>query len=479
VRPLSDQTLSRVLIVRSIVVSLAVTLALTVFIALHYLIDTPRLRRLTLENEISMVRQAMARGEDPTTWDHFKRYPHNYALRVFNHRTAAHRQLAMQVNASLLPPLEGPDAESTELTLSEGFGPSRGAGGEVVEDRWQITDHFDVGERSYWVHIVMVGDPARRWLYVIGDEMQEHVLVPGLFIIPPLVLAILITTISALRPLRSIASFAEVLGRNVSQGGSLAPLPTDNLRLEFRKVVTAINVMLRELEHSFQHQKQFASDVAHELRTPLAVVALEAERLPDSPARGAITRELNDLSALVHQLLRFAQAEDVMQREKQIVALAPIARKVCEDLAAVAVRRPALLEFDAPDEPIGLLGNAALIDIAVRNIVDNAIRLTVAGSTVSVTVKRPGGVVVEDLGPGVPDEHKELIFDRFRRGDRSGTGAGIGLALVRRVARLHGGDVWVEDRDSGGARFVIEFVSSDRTVGDAAAPSAADAVPVS
>lgn len=476
-RPPRSRTLSGVLTIRIVVVSLAVTLALTVFIALHYLLDRPRLRRLTLENEVSLIGRALSRGEDPTRFDYFRRYPNSYALRVFNHRTAGHRQLVMQVNEALLPPLEGPGSENMELILSEGFGQSQGEVAEAMEDRWQITDHFDIGERSYWVHMIMDGDPARRWLYVIGDEMEEHVLVPGLFIIPPLVLAILLSTIYALRPLRRIASSAEVLGRTVADGGSLAPLPVENLPLEFHNVVTAMNVMLRELERAFQHQKQFASDVAHELRTPLAVVVLEAARLPDSSAREAITRELNDLSALVNQLLRFAQAEDAMRRERGMIDLTAVARKVCEDLAAIAVQRPVLLEFDAPEEPVMLLGNVALVDIAARNIVDNAIRLTAPGSDVSVLVQRPGVVVVEDRGPGVPDEQKELIFDRFWRADRSRGGAGIGLALVRRVARLHGGNVWVEDRDGGGARFVIDFVSHGPATDQPVAPQAEDAVP--
>jgi signal transduction histidine kinase len=222
--------------------------------------------------------------------------------------------------------------------------------------------------------------------------------------------------------------------------------------------------MMTRLERSFQSQKQFASDVAHELRTPLAIVVLEASRLPEGPLRDTITSELSALSALVNQLLRFAQAEDVMTRERIDVNVSGVARDVCEDLAGTAMRRGIVIEFDAPDSPVQVLGNAALIDIALRNVLDNAIRLAPTGSDVSVTVAPDATVYVDDRGPGVADEYKELIFDRFRRADRSRGGAGIGLALVRRVARLHGGEAWVEDREAGGARFALSFAGPNAAV---------------
>jgi signal transduction histidine kinase len=458
-RPHRRRTLQRILAIRVLAVSLSACVALTTFFAFRYMLDTPRLRRLTLENEVRLISDALAHGEDPTLWPEFAKYPQNYAFRVYNHRTSDRRKLIMEVNASLLPSLAHPDAENPEYALSEGFGPAQTPGGEAIDDRWQVIDHFDVKGFSYWVQMVMVGDPAWRWRRVVEEEVRDHVMVPVLFIIPALGVAMLLTTMAALRPLRHIAARAESLGRAVERGGPLAPLPEEDLPLEIRNVVAAINAMLQQLERSLLLQKQFASDVAHELRTPLAIVVLEAARLPESPVREAITSELSALSTLVNQLLRFAQAEDVMTRERAQVDLSGVVRKVCEDLASTAVRRGVVIEFDAPDLPVQVLGNAALIDIAIRNVLDNAIRFAPVDSNVSVTVARDATVYVEDCGPGVPDKQKELIFDRFWRADRSRGGAGIGLALVRRVARLHGGDVLVEDRVGGGARFILSFAT--------------------
>jgi signal transduction histidine kinase len=115
------------------------------------------------------------------------------------------------------------------------------------------------------------------------------------------------------------------------------------------------------------------------------------------------------------------------------------------------------LAFDDAPHPVQLLGHAALIDIAIRNLLDNAIRHSPSGATVTVAINRDGTVSVEDEGSGVPDAQKQLIFRRFYRADRQRSGTGIGLALARRIARLHGGDAWVEDRPDGGARFVLRF----------------------
>src|SRR5208283_4512391 len=102
-------------------------------------------------------------------------------------------------------------------------------------------------------------------------------------------------------------------------------------------------------------------------------------------------------------------------------------------------------------------GQEDLVDIAVRNVVDNALKASPPASTIDVTVSQTGTVAVEDRGPGIPDRHKEAIFTRFWRADPRRGGVGIGLALVRRIVELHGGDVRVEGRAGGGARFVLAF----------------------
>jgi signal transduction histidine kinase len=111
--------------------------------------------------------------------------------------------------------------------------------------------------------------------------------------------------------------------------------------------------------------------------------------------------------------------------------------------------------------PAPASGQSDLIEVAIRNLVDNALRHAPPRSAVSVTVQQGPRVLVEDRGPGIPDAHKEKIFDRFWRADRNRPGStGIGLALVRRIAQLHGGSVRVEDRPGGGARFVLTLEPS-------------------
>ena len=308
------------------------------------------------------------------------------------------------------------------------------------------------------------GDRAWRWRDPLGDEMIEHVVVPVLSLVAPLTLALLLTTRRELRPLVRISRHVEALGNAVRTGAPLAPLAEENLPLEISRFVAAINTVLASLERSLQHQRQFTSDAAHELRTPLAVLALELSELPPSPLAERVTTEIRALADLVNQLLRLAQAEDLMAA-RQDADIVQISRRVCEDLVPEAIAHRLSLAFLPQVASAVVRGNAGLLDIAIRNIVQNAVKLPPAGTEVRVRVT-VGGVIVEDRGPGVPDEHKERIFDRFWRAEgQAPGGSGVGLALVRRIAQLHGGDVCVQDREGGGARFILSLATADMRAG--------------
>jgi signal transduction histidine kinase len=454
----ADRTLSRMLAVQMSVVALGVSLALIAFFGVRYMLDTVKLNRWALEAQADEIMSAFRQGKDPSDLALYKNHPKSYGFRVYDHRLASRRKLIAEANTDLLPApvaAASPNPEPTQDFMT-GFVASPVAEGRHEGNRWLLTERDSVGDHIYWIQVVMGDDPAWLWVGVIKSELLDNVVLPVLLIVPVLTLAAYLTARRGLRPLTTIARQAAELGTAVMSGRSFAPLAHKGLPLEFRSVAAAINVVLGKLDRSLTLQKQFTSDAAHELRTPLAVLLLELSRLPPGPEVERLKREVRDLGDLLNQLLRFAQAENAMARERRPVDVAGAARKVCEDLASVAFERQKSIEFDAPDTDVLVSGHPALIDAAIRNIVDNAVKHSPPHSTISVSVDAERNVIVDDLGPGVPEAQKKLIFDRFWRADRRrGEGTGIGLALVRRVALLHGGDVYVEDRPGGGARFVL------------------------
>ncbi len=455
-------TMSRRLASRLIITALTVSAALFCFYFAKYMLDVPNIRQSTLRAELAAISAAIAKGRDPAPEAPFSSYPANYGFRVLEDLPLGGLKVVNEVNSSILPPLPKDFAKGEgaldEGSIAEGFfdlGSLPGATGGG--DHWMISDLTPIGARKLWIQIAMVGDPAWQWRSVIETELIDHVVVPVGVIVPLMTLAAFFTVRRTLRPLSRVASQAEALGRDVRAGRPLQPLSIQGLPREMVDVVVAINAMLQRLEASFFSQKQFTADVAHELRTPLAVLRLQVSDLPATAAAQQIIAELDTLGGLVNQLLRFAQAEDAMLAARRPVDLSAVSRKVCEELASVAVQRAQTLEFEAPQEKVVISGQADLLDIALRNVVDNALKASPQDSTVAVTISADGTIAVEDQGPGIPDRYKEAIFTRFWRADPRRDGVGIGLALVKRIVELHDGSVRVEDRPGGGARFIMAF----------------------
>jgi signal transduction histidine kinase len=459
-------TMSRRLALRLVVTALAVSVALFGFFFLKYMLDVPNIRQLTLRAELAAIRHAISTGSDPGAAVQYTSYPANYGFRVLAERPAGGLKVASETNPSVLPPMPKDYANgegvAEESSLAEGvFDLGRLNEAEGNSDRWMISDLIQIGGQKLWVQIAMVGDPAWLWRSVIETELIDHVVVPIGVTVPLMTLAAFFSVRQTLRPLSRIASQAEALGRAVRAGHTLEPLATNGLPREIVDVVVAINATLYRLEATLLNQRQFTADVAHELRTPLAVLRLQVTDLPTTASVEQIISELDALGALVNQLLRLAQAEDAMRAAPHPVDLNAVSRKVCEDLVPLALPRGQTIDFDAPQQPVLVSGQAELLDIAVRNVVDNALKASPRAATVSLTLSEGGTVVVEDQGPGIPDEQKEAIFTRFWRADPARGGAGIGLALVKRIVELHGGSVRVEDRVCGGSRFVLAFGSAD------------------
>ena len=447
-------SLAGILTRRMVLGALVVAVGLTVVTFTKYLLETNYLRRETLENQGHEVAAALAEGRNPSGIGAFRRFPRNYGFRAFDHRLAYHRHLIAAANPGLLPPIPT-DAHGQLAALEEKF--------EVFSDPagsarrlWQLTEREDIGRHHYWVQTAMLGDPDWQWRSVLGGEMMDHVVTPLLTLVPVLTLVMLLTTRAALRPLGLVAARARAMSTAAAHGQALAPLPADGLPRELASVVAALNAMLARLQRSISIQKQFTADVAHELRTPIAVLLLSAAELPEGPTRVRMQSELAGLGLLVQELLRFAQAEDALAEARQDVDLEAVARKVCEEMAPDAVRRGLMIELETVSPAPVIAGNAALVEIALRNLMENALKYSPPGGTVTVNLDAGGRIRVEDRGPGVPEALRAKVFERFWRADpASGGGAGVGLALVRRVAQLHGGEARLEDRPGGGTRAVL------------------------
>lgn len=245
----------------------------------------------------------------------------------------------------------------------------------------------------------------------------------------------------------------------------LRPIETP-LPEELHAVVGEINALMGRLAHSLDSQRHFVSDAAHQLRTPLAALLAQAEAaLIEAPPGGqasvrGIVEAGRRLSRLVSQLLALARAEPSAEETHETVSLARLA----EDAAPVWLPRTIAAGIDLGFElaPAEVRGNALLLGELLANLLDNALRYTPRGGSVTLSCGSTGDTVwlaVEDSGPGVPPALRLQVFERFYRAPETpGDGCGLGLAIVREIAQQHAGRVLLSASPTlGGARFRVEL----------------------
>jgi two-component system heavy metal sensor histidine kinase CusS len=273
------------------------------------------------------------------------------------------------------------------------------------------------------------------------------------------------------RGLRPLASMTRSL-RRVTPDRLNERVPPHEWPRELQPVAVAFDGMLDRLQDSFTRLSQFSADIAHELRTPLANIRGEAEvaltrpRLPNE-YQAVIESSLGEcerLSAIIDNLLFLARAEVAngpVHRE-QLDARAAV-EKIATYYEAIAEERQVRISCQATGE---IFADPLLFGRALSNLVDNALRFTPEGGAISIAVAPRANfteVTVRDSGVGISAQNLPRVFDRFYRADssRSSEGTGLGLALVRSIAQLHGGSVEIASEVERGTIVTLRFPATD------------------
>jgi len=304
----------------------------------------------------------------------------------------------------------------------------------------------------------------------MAGNLALRTLGPIAVMMPILMLVVWWVVSGSLQPVARVRS--QVASR---QADDLSPVSDTGLPDEVRPLVQELNLLFGRVKTAFEAQQHFVADAAHELRTPLAALRLQAQSLDraDNPearrvAVGRLTAGIDRATRLVEQLLVLARqeataAEGAVSRP---VDLADLARRTVADLAGVAAAKGVDLGVQQAD-PATVEGQPDALQILLRNLVDNAVKYTPPGGTVDISVQHEGaGIVVqvEDSGPGIPPEERERVFDRFYRvAGSEAAGSGLGLAIIKAIAERHGATLSLDaSARLGGLKAVVTFNSPSR-----------------
>jgi signal transduction histidine kinase len=274
-----------------------------------------------------------------------------------------------------------------------------------------------------------------------------------LFLILLVIVAILISIWMARRiaaPIREFAGAAERLGLDLT-----APPLAIRGPWELRATIETVNRMQHRLQRFLEDRTQMLAAISHDLRAPLARLRLRAELVADGEQQRKMFDDLDSMNAMIESTLAFAR-DNARQEPRTLVDLGVLVGDVCEDAgdSGEKVAYAGQRGIDIPCRP-------TLIRRAVANLIDNAVKY---GESARVKIVHETGrvvIVVDDDGPGIPADEQEKVFAPFYRREAARNpakaGVGLGLSIARTVAREHGGDVTLRNRDGGGLSALIEL----------------------
>ena len=267
----------------------------------------------------------------------------------------------------------------------------------------------------------------------------------------------------SLKPLRKFSEQAEQVRME-----NLAKARLDeNTIMEFQVLSRSINQMLERLSEGFEAQRQFTGNAAHELRTPLALMQAKLDlyvkehptSLPETTETIALLREQTEhLSQLVKTLLNMSELETIARTD--CIELSPMIEEVLTDLMPLAEKNGVTLKQET--ETVTLIGSDVLLYRMLFNLVENVIKCNHTGGSVIISAQeeqKKAVIRIRDTGSGIPQKHRENVFQPFYRVDKSRSralgGVGLGLSLVWEIVRLHDGTVCIEESSEAGTTIVV------------------------
>jgi len=376
--------------------------------------------------------------------------------------------------------LHGVDADAEVMFMELGTAPHGSA-----EDRqlWSFQDGLHVASRNgRSMRVLLRTRPdGSRFAVAQGTAMRDEIasnmalrtLLPIAALIPCLLLVTALVIAGSLRPMVRLAGDLDV-----RRADDMTPLPLAGTPSELHPFIASINGLLERMRLMMDQQRRFVADAAHELRTPITALSLQAENLDpvDLPEEArqrlaALKQGMRRTKHLLEQLLALARHEVGPSSEAAVVPLDRIVKDLVADLLPDATRKGIDLGFELI-QPIATRGEPVMIATMIRNLIDNAVRFTPRGGRVDIGVYREDEqaiLQVEDTGPGILPSDLDRIFDPFFRGSRpTEDGTGLGLSIVKRIVDRLGGSVVLEnisDPASTGLRATVRFPASNACSG--------------
>lgn len=347
-------------------------------------------------------------------------------------------------------PLQTP--EEGDITRPDLFEVNRSVEGEVVNF---FGAGLPVQRNGKWFVIQVAQGPPHGDAYI--DEFLDEFWDKagwGVILVFFIMVGVIYATVRAsLAPVTGAAREAASIGpRSIDRR-----IAADKVPNEVKPLVEAFNNALDRIGDSYRRQREFIDNAAHEMRSPIAVLRAHVDALGDRGVARELGSDINLLDRLVSQLLRLARADDLRIPEGARAELNAVMLETAALMGPTAIGVGKSIAAEEAPNPVWVFGDPDYIGIALRNLIENALRATPKGSAVEIAVDPDGTITVSDRGGGVPPDIRARIFERFWRSTASGEGAGLGLSIVKRIVEAHGGVIEVENRPDGGARFRLRF----------------------